>query len=172
MLRELRGLAKETAIYGLSTVLGRMLGFLLTPLFTHLLLPSESGVVQTVYSCIGFLAVVYGMGLDVAYLRLGRPDRKPDDGAFTGALCAVLALALTVSGLLHLFSGTVAAALGIPASLSVVVRYAAWILAIDAATLIPYTELRGAHYAGTFAGIKIVNISMTLILSWFFVGRL
>jgi O-antigen/teichoic acid export membrane protein len=172
MLRELRGLAKETAIYGLSTVLGRMLGFLLTPLFTHLLLPAESGVVQTVYSCVGFFTVVYGMGLDVAYLRLGRPGGKPDAGSFTGAWGAVLVLAFAASGLLHIFAARVAVAIGIPAELAVVVRYAAWILAIDAAALIPYTELRGAHYAGTYAAIKIVNISMTLILSWIFVGRM
>ena len=41
MFRELRGLAKETAVYGLSTVLGRMLSFLLTPLYSHLLEPTE-----------------------------------------------------------------------------------------------------------------------------------
>jgi O-antigen/teichoic acid export membrane protein len=172
MLRELRGLAKETAIYGLSTVLGRMLGFLLTPLFTHLLMPAESGVVQTVYSCVGFFTVVYGMGLDVAYLRLGRRDGKPDDGAFTGAWGAVAVLAFSASALLHIFAARVAVAVGIPVELAVVVRYAAWILAIDAAALIPYTELRGAHYAGTYAGIKIVNITMTLVLSWIFVGRM
>lgn len=169
MLRELRGLAKETAIYGLSTVLGRMLSFLLTPLFTHLLIPAESGVVQTVYACVGFLAVVYAMGLDVAYLRLGRRDGKPDDGAFTGALGAVVLVALTVSLLLHFFAAQAAAAIGIPVEFAAIVRYAAWILAIDAATLIPYTELRGAHHALTYAGIKLVNIAMTLILSWVFV---
>jgi O-antigen/teichoic acid export membrane protein len=172
MLRELRGLAKETAIYGLSTVLGRMLSFLLTPLFTHLLMPAESGVVQTVYACIGFLAVVYALGLDVAYLRLGRRDGKPDDGAFTGALGIVVGLSLAVSVLLHIFAAQAAAAIGIPVEFAVIVRYAAWILAIDAATLIPYTELRGAHHAGTYAGIKLVNIAMTLALSWIFVRQM
>ncbi|MFI5363169.1 MAG: lipopolysaccharide biosynthesis protein [Elusimicrobiota bacterium] len=172
MLRELRGLAKETAIYGLSTVLGKMLNFLLTPLFTHLLLPAESGVVQTVYSYIGFLAVVYALGLDVAYLRLGRRDGKPDDGAFTGALGSVVGLALLVSAGLHVFAAPVARAIGIPAEMASVVRYAAWILALDAATLIPYTELRGAHYAGTYASIKIANIAMTLALSWIFVHQM
>ena len=172
MLSELRGLAKETAIYGLSTVLGRMLGFLLTPLFTHLLLPTESGVVQTVYSCVGFLAVVYALGLDVAYLRLGRKDGKPDDGSFTAALGAVVALAASVSILLHVFAAPAAAAIGIPVESAVVVRYAAWILAIDAAALIPYTELRGSHRAVSYAAVKLFNIALTLVLSWVFVRRL
>ena len=172
MLRELRGLAKETAIYGLSTVLGRMLSFMLTPLFTHLLLPSESGVVQTVYSCVGFFTVVYGLGLDVAYLRLGRRDGKLDAGAFTGAWGTIVVLAFAASGLIHVFAAPAALAIGIPVEFAVIVRYAAWILAIDAAALIPYTELRGSHYAGTYAGIKVVNIAMTLALSWIFVGRM
>ncbi len=172
MLRELRGLAKETAIYGLSTVLGRMLSFLLTPLFTHLLMPAESGVVQTVYACVGFLAVVYALGLDVAYLRLGRRGGKPDDGSFTAAWGAIVILAFAVSGLLHVFAAPAAAAIGIPVEFAEIVRYAAWILAVDAATLIPYTELRGSHQAGTYAAIKLVNIAMTLILSWIFIRRM
>jgi O-antigen/teichoic acid export membrane protein len=172
MLRELKGLAKETAIYGLSTVLGRMLNFLLTPLFTYLLFPAESGIVVATYSYISFFTVVYALGLDVAYLRLGRRDGKPDDGAFTGALGAVVALAVAVSLVLHVFAAPLAVAAGIPVEFAVIVRYAAWILALDAAALIPYTELRGSHHAGTYAGIKIVNILMTLALSWVFVGRL
>jgi O-antigen/teichoic acid export membrane protein len=135
-------------------------------------MPAESGVVQTVYACVGFLAVAYALGLDVAYLRLGRRDGKPDDGAFTGALSAVVAVALTVSLLLHVFAARAAGAIGIPVEFAPIVRYAAWILAIDAATLIPYTELRGSHHAGTYAGIKLVNIAMTLILSWIFVRQM
>lgn len=172
MFRELRGLAKETAFYGLSTVLGRMLSFLLTPLFTHLLNRSESGVVQTAYSCIAFLTVVYGLGLDVAYLRFGRRDGKPDGGAFSGALASVASLALPVSGLMLLFAAKIAAALGIPPQLASVVRYAAAILALDALALMPYTELRGSHRAGTFAAIKTFGIALNLVLAWVFVRQL
>ncbi|NNN07281.1 MAG: oligosaccharide flippase family protein [Elusimicrobia bacterium] len=171
MLRELKGLAKETAIYGLSTVLGRMLSFLLTPLFTHLLLPVESGVVQTVYSYIGFLALLYALGLDVAYLRLGRRDGRPDDGSFTAAWGAVVVLAFAASALIHVFAAPLALAIGAPESAASVVRCAAWILALDAAALIPYTELRGSHHAGTYAGIKVFNIALTLVLSWVFVKQ-
>ena len=138
MFRELRGLAKETAVYGLSTVLGRMLSFLLTPLFTHLLLPAESGVVQTAYASIGFMTVVYGLGLDVAYLRLGRSNGKSDPGAFTGALACVAAVSLLVSVAVHAFAAPIAASMGIPVALSSVIRYAAWILALDALSLMPY----------------------------------
>lgn len=172
MFRELRGLAKETAFYGLSTVLGRMLSFLLTPLFTYLLTRSESGVVQTAYSCIAYLTVVYGLGLDVAYLRLGRRSSgEPDDAAFTGALLSVGAIALTVSGLVHVFAAPIAVFMGIPPEMAAVVRYAAWILALDAFALMPYTELRAAHRAGTFAAVKTFAIALNLALAWVFVRR-
>lgn len=172
MFRELRGLAKETAFYGLSTVLGRMLSFLLTPLFTHLLSRAESGVVQTAYSYIAFLTVVYGLGLDVAYLRLGRRDGKPDAGAFGGALASVAAVSLAVSVLVHLFAAPLAVAMGLPVEMAPVVRYAAWILAIDALALMPYTELRATHRAGTYAGVKLVGIAMNLVLAFVFVRNM
>jgi O-antigen/teichoic acid export membrane protein len=172
VFRELRGLAKETAFYGLSTVLGRMLSFLLTPLFTHLLNRSESGVVQTAYSYIAFLTVVYGLGLDVAYLRLGRRDGKPDAGAFTGALACVAGVSLGLSLLIHFFAAPIAVSMGIPAELASVVRYAAWILALDALALMPYTELRGTHRAGTFAAIKTFGIALNLVLAFVFVRQM
>jgi O-antigen/teichoic acid export membrane protein len=172
MFRELRGLAKETAFYGLSTVLGRMLSFLLTPLFTHLLNRSESGVVQTTYSSIAFLTVVYGLGLDVAYLRLGRSDGKADESAFTGAFACVAVTSLAVSAAVHVFAAPIAVSMGIPADTAVVIKYASWILALDALSLMPYTELRGSHRAGTFAAIKTFGIALNLVLAYVFVRHL
>lgn len=172
MISELRGLAKETALYGLSTVLGRAMSFLLTPLFTYLLSRAESGVVQTTYSYVAFLTVVYGLGLDVAYLRLGRRPGGADPAAFTGALACVAAVALPLSAALHLFAEPAAAAVGIPVELASSVRYAAWILALDALALLPYTELRGSHRAGTYAGIKTAGIAMNLVLAWVLVRTL
>lgn len=172
MLRELRGLVRESAIYGLSTVLGRTLNFLLTPLFTHLLDRSESGVVQTVYAYIAWIMVVYGLGLDVAYLRLGRREGRSDPGAFTAALAAVAAAAIALSLVLHALAEPIASAIGVPVELAIVIKYAAWILAVDALCQIPYAELRGAHMPGTYVGVKLAGILMTLPLTWYLVARM
>jgi len=172
MLRELRILARETAVYGLSTVLGRMLSFLLAPLFTHLLDRTESGVVQTVYAYIAFLTVLYGLGLDVAYLRLGRREGRADEAAFSSGLLGVGLLAVAVSLILHALAVPVARLIGLPGELSVVVRYAAWILALDALMLMPYAELRGSHRAGVYAGVKLAVVAMNLVLAWVFVRAL
>ncbi|MBI4371136.1 MAG: lipopolysaccharide biosynthesis protein [Elusimicrobia bacterium] len=172
MFRELRGLARESAVYGLSTVLGRLLSFLLVPLFTHLLDRAQSGVVQTVYAYVAFLAVLYGLGLDVAYLRLGRRDGGPDGAAFGGALACVGAAALAVSTGLYACAGSAARLIGIPSEFADVVRCAAGILALDALALVPYAELRGAHRAPAYAGVKLAGLTLNLVLAWIFVRGL
>ncbi len=169
MLRELRGLARETAVYGLSTVLGRMLSFLLTPLFSHLLEPADNGAMQALYAYIAFLTVIYGLGLDTAYLRLGRRDGKADENAFGAAYLTIMATALAASTLISLAAAPLARAIGLPTEMSVLIRYGAWILAADAAMLLPYAELRGSHRAGAYAGIKLVAIAMNLVLAYIFV---
>ena len=169
MLRELRGLARETAVYGLSTVLGRLLSFMLTPLYSHLLEPADNGAMQAVYAAIAFLTVIYGLGLDTAYLRLGRKDGKADEAAFGAAFLTVLGSALCVSILIHLCAPPLARAMGLPTDLAVLIRYGAWILAADAAMLIPYAELRGSHRAGAYAGIKLIAVAMNLVLAYVFV---
>lgn len=169
MLRELRGLAKETAVYGLSTVLGRLLSFLLTPLFSYLLEPADNGAMQAVYAYIAFLTVIYGLGLDTAYLRLGRRDGRSDESAFSAAFLTVVASALAVSTAIHLFAAPSARVMGLPEEFAILVRYGAWILAADAAMIMPYAELRGSHRAGTYAGIKLVGIAMNLVLAYVFV---
>ncbi len=172
MLRELRGLAKETAFYGLSTVLGRMLSFLLTPLYSHLLEPADNGAMQALYACIGFLSVIYGLGLDTAYLRFGRRDGKADKSAFGSAYLTVVGTALAASTILHLAAAPLARAIGLPDEMALLVRYGAWILAVDAAMLLPFAELRGSHRAGTYAGIKFVGIAMNLVLAYVFVRQM
>lgn len=174
MLRELRGLARETAVYGLSTVLGRLLSFMLTPLFSHLLEPGENGAMQALYAYIAFLTVVYGLGLDTAYLRLGRTKSggEADAGAFGAAYLTVAGSALALSAAIHLAAAPLARAIGLPAEMAVLVRYGAWILAADAAMLIPYAELRGSHRAGAYAGIKLVGIAMNLVLAYVFVRHM
>ena len=169
MFRELRGLARETAVYGLSTVLGRMLSFLLTPLFSHLLEPTDNGAMQALYAYIAFLTVIYGLGLDTAYLRLGRREGKADESAFGAAWMTVVGTALGASVVIHLAAAPLAVAVGLPPEMAVLVRYGAWILAADAAMLLPYAELRGSHRAGAYAGIKLVGIAMNLTLAYAFV---
>jgi O-antigen/teichoic acid export membrane protein len=172
MFRELRGLARETAVYGLSTVLGRLLNFLLTPLYSHLLEPADNGAMQSVYAFIALLTVIYGLGLDTAYLRFGRRDGKPDGSAFGSALLTVLGSSLALSAAIALGAGPIARLAGLPEEMASLVRYAAAILAVDAAMLLPYAELRASHRAGAYAGIRLAGIALNVVLAFVFVRTL
>lgn len=171
MLRDMRSLARETLLYGLSTVLGRLLNFLLTPLFTHLLSPSDNGVVATTYAYVAFLTVVFGLGLDTAYLRLGRKDGKADSRAFSTAFWTVAALSVAFALLLSVAADGIAPFLDLPPGSGTVVRCAAWILALDAACTLPFAELRGAQRASSYAVIKLAGLVLNLVLCWLFVAQ-
>ena len=69
MRRQLQRLGSDTAIYGVSTILGRALNFLLLPFYTNVLLPGEYGVVSYVFSIIAFVTVFYSYGLESAYFK-------------------------------------------------------------------------------------------------------
>ena len=169
MLTELKILSKETAVYGLSTVVGRLLNILLLPLYTHCLTPTEYGIVATVFSYIAFLNVLYGYGMDFAFMR---HTETQDSSYFSTAFWSLLISSLGLSGLIHLFSGAITAVAGIAPELSDITRYAAWILALDAMALLPFAQLRMSHRAGLYAGIKVVNIVINLALNYVFLFKL
>ena len=65
----LEKLAKQTAVYGISTIAVRFLSYLLTPVFTRVFEPEAYGIVTDVYALIPFALVVLTMGLESAYFR-------------------------------------------------------------------------------------------------------
>src|SRR5438309_5291338 len=72
MRAELKTLSQETLIYGLSTVVGRFLNFLLVPFYVNVLhSTAEYGIATSLYTYIGFLNVIYPLGLEAAFFRYG-----------------------------------------------------------------------------------------------------
>ena len=68
-MNPLKRLASQTAVYGVSSVLGRFLNYLLVPLYTYSFLPADYGVVAEFYAYMGFLAVLLAFGLETGYFR-------------------------------------------------------------------------------------------------------
>ncbi len=69
MLEQIKRLGSDTAVYGLSTIVGRFLSFLLVPFYTNVLAPGDYGVVAYVYSLIAFVNVLYAYGMESAYFK-------------------------------------------------------------------------------------------------------
>src|SRR5437868_2239636 len=72
MRQELKALSKETLVYGTSTVVGRFLNFLLVPFYVNVLRSTaEYGITTSLYTYLGFLNVIYPLGLEAAFFRYG-----------------------------------------------------------------------------------------------------
>jgi O-antigen/teichoic acid export membrane protein len=172
MLEKLRTLSKETVVYGLSTVVGRLLNILLLPLYTHYMLPAEYGIVATLFSYIAFINVLYGHGMDFAFMRFFEPEpREREEATFSTAFWSLAATSLIMSTFIHFFAGPISILAGVPAGFSDITRYAAWILAFDTVALVPFAYLRMVHRADVYAGIKVLNIAMNLALNYAFVAK-
>ena len=169
MIEKIKRLGSDTAVYGISTILGRFLTFFLTPFYTHLLFPEDLGIVATMYAYIAFLNVVYGHGMESAYMKyvstLEIGTRKQN---FTVAFVSVALVSLLLSGLALLFRGAVADLVDLPERFVSVVPYAAGILFCDALAVVPFAELRMSQKARRFAAIKltgiVANVACNLVL--------
>jgi O-antigen/teichoic acid export membrane protein len=167
MFDKLKRLGAETAIYGISTIVGRFLTFLLVPFYTNVL-PSTSdyGIVATVYAYIAFLNVIYGYGMESAYFRYASAleigDRKQN---FSTPFLSIFLTSLILSSFIHLFSAPIASLIGIGTGYASLVRYAAWILFFDALSVIPFASLRLKNRAKLFAAIRILSITANIVLN-------
>jgi O-antigen/teichoic acid export membrane protein len=175
MLDRIFKLGKESAIYGLSSIVGRFLNFLLVPLYTNFLAKAELGVVGYVYSYIAFAFVIYGYGMDSAYMRFvasleGGDKKQTVSAPFFSLLATSLLFSLiiyfsaaSIGDLLD--SGPERADLVGHAALTLFIRYSAWILFFDTLAIVPFAYLRMQNKAKLFAGMRILNILVTIVLT-------
>lgn len=159
MREKIKRLGTDTAIYGISTVVGRFLTFLLTPIYVNILPVSDVGIVATVYAYIAFLNVLYSYGMDAAYMKytstreLG--DRKQ---TFTVPFLSVGLTSIIFSTVIVWYSTQLTELINLPLSYQPVLLYAAGILCLDAIAIVPFASLRMAGKAKQFAAIKLTNI--------------
>ncbi len=101
MFDKLKELTKDTAIYGISTMVGRFLNFILVPLYTNIFLPADYGIIQLIYAYIAILNIVFIYGLDSAYLKFASfKDIGDDKDNFSTPYISVFATSLLISFLI------------------------------------------------------------------------
>ncbi|MFA5140044.1 MAG: oligosaccharide flippase family protein [Elusimicrobiota bacterium] len=172
MLNDIRVLGKETLAYGLSTVLARLLNFLLLPLHTHFLLPGDFGVQTTVYAYIAILNIVFQLGMDQAYLRHAAQKGAKVETVFSTAFWPLLGSAVLLASAMHWLAAPLAVLGGVEAGAAPFMRYAAWILALDAVTVVPFADLRLSHRVWTYVGVRAFNIALNVCLNFYFLAGL
>ncbi|RPI04272.1 MAG: hypothetical protein EHM64_10470 [Ignavibacteriae bacterium] len=166
MLDKILRLGKETAIYGLSTVVGRLLNFLIVPFYANVLLPAENGVISNVYAYIAFAYVIFCYGMEPAYMRfvssMELGDKKQN---FSVPFLSLFVTSMLFALAIHVHSRSLALVLGINPAQHSFIQYAGWILCLDALTVIPFASLRMDQKAKRFASLKILNITVNLLLN-------
>jgi O-antigen/teichoic acid export membrane protein len=162
----IKRLAGQTAIYGIPSVLGRILGYLLVPLYTRVFLPGEYGTVNVFYSYAYFFMVILTYGMETAFFRFNEHEKDREKVFSTGMI------SLIISSLLFLImvsfsAGDVARWIEYPDHREYVIWFA-WILALDAISAIPFAYLRAQNRPARFAWIKMTNITVNIVLNLFF----
>jgi O-antigen/teichoic acid export membrane protein len=170
MFDKLKQLSRDTAIYGISTMVGRFLNFLLVPFYTNIFPPSEYGIIQIFFAYIAILNIVYIYGMDSAYLKFAAfKDIGDEKDNFSTPYISVFISSVIFSLIIISFKDSIVNTLDVPESYNYLIYFSAAIIFLDAAGSIPFLKLRLNRQATKFSVIKIVNICVNLVLSLFLI---
>lgn len=162
----IKKLAGETALYGLSSIVGRLLNMLLVPFYTRVLdTTNEYGAVIDLYATSAFIMVLFSYRMESAFFRFGTPvqDREKTFGA--GMMSLLVTTALT-AGLLLFFAQPIADILQYPQHPEYI-RWFTLILAFDCLAELPFARLRLEQRPRRFVAIKLTNIAVNIGMNLF-----
>ena len=174
MTSRIRQLASDTAVYGVSSIVGRLVNFLLFPLYSQVFLPDEYSPIIVLYAAFGFLNIVYQHGMESAYMKFASDQGAGDERSpvFTAAMFSVSSVMLVATVFMLLFQRPVAALIGLDFTQLHLLGWAAAILALDALAIVPFADLRLRSRPWAFAGVRLVNIAVNVGLNlWLILGR-
>ena len=162
----IKSLAKDTAVYGLSSIVGRFLNWCLVPLYVYLFPTQEYGIVSYLYSFTAVALVILNYGMETGYFRFSNKSDNPEN-VYATALTSVASTSLLFILLVTIFIHPISEAMLLPGD-GIYIWLLAVIVAIDAFTNIPFAYLRNKNKALRFACIKLLNVFLNIGLNLFF----
>jgi O-antigen/teichoic acid export membrane protein len=174
MLDKIKQLTKDTAVYGISTMVGRFLNFLLVPLYTNLFLPEEYGIQSQVYVFISILNILLLFGMDTAYMKYAVKvkDSDEDKKNFSTPYFTVMIVSFFICLFVILLQNPIFYLLAIPSGYNYIIIYTSLILFLDSLTIIPFVKLRIERKAKKFALFKFLGILLNIILNYILIVKL
>lgn len=164
----IKKLAGQTAVYGLSSVVGRLLNYLLTPLLTNFFLPAEYGINTEVYTYVSLLNVVFTFGMETAYFRFCQEKDADRAKIFSTANLTLLISTVLFTLILYVFTPYINHKLHYENRPEIM-----WcvygILFFDTLVAIPFNRLRQENRPIQFAIFKLVNILVYIFSVVFFI---
>ena len=164
-MNPLKKLASEAGLYGLPSILGRLLNYLLVPLHTAVFFPSQFGDVTILYTYVAFLNITLTFGMETAFFRFTTKSQSSDYYHYTFTI--VLLISLFISGLAFLNAPALNIFFSLAAD-SLIIKYLSVIILIDAIVAIPLAKLRLEGKAAKFAFIRLSGIILTVVLNYAF----
>lgn len=163
-MNPLKKLLGQTAVYGLSSILGRTLNYLLVPLYTKVFTDtSDYGVISQLYAFVAFLMVFLTFGMETSYFRFIQ-DADDKQKVFRNSFLTVLALNAVFFIGVYFFNQSVADGLLFSDHPEYIVLMCA-IVVIDAISALPLAKLRAEEKAKQFAVIQFASIGVNILLN-------
>lgn len=166
----IKKLAGQTAIYGLSSIVGRLANYLLlTPLYTDsdIFSMNQFGVVTNTYAWVAVSIIFFTYGLETGYFRFASKTETEKGKVFSTSLISVLTTAFLFVTAILLYSEQIASSIGYP-NHSEYIEYLAIIIGLDAVVSIPFARLRLEEKPIRFAFIRLFNLAINIGLNFFF----
>ncbi|NEN22107.1 oligosaccharide flippase family protein [Cryomorpha ignava] len=166
----LRKLAGQTAIYGVSSIIGRVMTFLLTPLYTRVFAQGEYGVVTELYALVAFLIVFLTYGMETAFFRFGSKAKSEEERnrIFSTSFIAILVTSCLFIVVILLNLNGISNTLGY-SDHPEYIAYFTWIVALDTMATIPFARLRLRNKPIVFAGVNLISIGVNIGLNLFLI---
>ncbi len=161
----LKKLAGDTATYGVSTMLGRLLNYLLVIIYSDFD-PSLMAVQVQLYTYAGFFFIIYTFGMETSFFRFARKE-EDRQGYYNLILSTVITVSVLISTFIVVFAEPVARLIEYPEEVALV-RLMAIIMATDGIMAIPFARLRLERKSAKFVKVRIINILLNIGLNLFF----
>ena len=164
----IKSLAKDTAIYGISSIVGRFLNWMLVPLYTIMFPVAEYAVVTFVYAVVAMAMVILTYGMETGFFRFANHERWSNPmEVYSTSLISLAVSSTAFVGLVVIFLKPVTGWMECTDHPSYVVMMAVCV-AMDAFMAIPYSYLRYRKRPLRFAFLKLINIGLNIGLNLFF----
>ncbi len=164
-MSSVKKLAGQTLWYGASSIFGRFLNYLLTPLLASIFASASYGKISTLFATAAFLNIIYTYGLETAYFRFAAKEQETK--VYHTALTALISSTVFFTAVLYFFRFDIAAFLEMQEHPEYI-GWMIWIVALDTLVVLPFSKLRHEGRPRKFAFIKVLNILTNIALVLFF----
>lgn len=165
MLKKIKELTKDTAVYGISTIIGKFLNFVLVPFYTNVFNTSEFGIYSQYYVALAFLNFIYTYGMDAAFMKYSTDGSSKKTEIYSNVISLIIISTITLTVINYFLSDQINYVLDIPSQFTHIIYFLTGILFFDTLVVIPFANLRLERKTIKFSLLKLLHIGINLTLN-------